>query len=398
MRTKYILALLLLAPIFGLNAQSLDVTTERIKKLSVEFHLLDDSATRKYINDYLNEPQKTANTIALSYRYFPSIADSLEKHKVPSVIRFLTMALTDFNHKTVSDDGGSGLWQMKYIPAKNHGVRITSYVDYRRDYKIATSASIEYLKEMYEEFGDWKLAILAFYSDQYEVQKAMRKAENDEFSSIHEQMPAKYKHILPKFTAAAYVFTHAQDHGLPDPTVKELPKMTSISIIKWSTLYQISQATGAPLSILEEANPIFKKGVVPHASYTYDVLVPSDKAEKFYEMGDKVYELPTHAADEGEVNPITQPKVVQPKVTKPAVKATGNRALYYTVRSGDVLGKIADLYDVRISDLRRWNGIRGDRINVGQKLKIYVPASRYSYYSKINRMSGSQKARIRAKD
>jgi membrane-bound lytic murein transglycosylase D len=398
MRTKFCLSLLFCIALSTASAQSPNIIAEQIKKLSPDFQLLDDSATRKYIKEYLVDKQKTANIIQLSYRYLPEIADSLEMNKIPAVLRFLTMGLTNFNLKAVSEDGGSGLWQMKYIPAKNHGVRITSYVDYRRDFRTETSATIKYLKALYKEFGDWNLTVLAYYSDQYEVQKAMRKSESDKFEAIHSQMPAKYKHILPKMTAAAYIFTQADQYSFPAATTKDLPKLTGISIEKWSTLYQISTAIGSTVELLEEANPIFKKGVIPHASYTYDVLIPSNLAEKFYELGDKVYELPTFAEKTGESNPMSQAKVVQPKVTKPKTTASGKRSLYYTVRSGDVVGKIADLYDVRISDVRRWNGLRGDRINIGQKLKIYVPSSRYTYYSKMNRMSGSQKARIRAKD
>lgn len=398
MKTKLVTLILLLTIGFQGFSQSQDVIAERIKKLSGDVVLFDDSTTRRFIDQYTQNKQQTANVIEKSYRYFPAISDSLDKHGVPDVLRFLTMGLTNFDLKKVSVDGGSGLWQMKYIPAKNNGIRITSYVDYRRDYQQETMATIRYLKELHREFGEWKLTVLAFYSDQFEVQKAMKKAGSDDFAKVHEQMPPKYKDILPKWTAAAYVFTHSGDLNLPKPNVEALPKMTDVSIEKWATFHQISQATSVPVSLLEEANPIFKKGVVPHASYTYDIKIPADKAEKFYELGDKVYEFPTHAAEEGEVNPIATPKTVQPTVTKPATTASGKRSLYYTVRSGDVLGKIADLYDVRISDLRRWNGIRGDRINIGQRLKVYVPASRYTYYSKINRMSSSQKARIRAKD
>jgi len=399
MRTKLTITFYLLLCTLAAIGQSQDIVAEHIKKASDELVMFDDSTTRKYIEEYKKNAQKTANTLQLSYRYFPVITDSLESNGVPSVLRFLTMALTDFNLKHVSVDGGSGLWQMKYIPAKNHGIRITSYVDYRRDFIIETSATIQYLKELYKEFDDWNLAVLAYYSDQFEVQKAMKKANSDQLYAIHNYMPAKYKHILPKMAAAAYVFNHSDELKLPEHKVKDLPKLTAVSIEKWATLFQVSQAIGTPVALLEEANPIFKKGVVPHASYTYDLLIPSDKAEKFYEMGEKVYEFPTHAAEAGEINPITQPKAVSPKSTsKTSTSSGGKRSLYYTVRSGDVLGKIADLYDVRVSDLRRWNGIRGDRINVGQKLKIYVPSARYSYYSKINRMSSSQKSRIRAKD
>jgi LysM repeat protein len=84
--------------------------------------------------------------------------------------------------------------------------------------------------------------------------------------------------------------------------------------------------------------------------------------------------------------------------TKPQTSSSGNKLIYYTVRKGDYLGRIADLYDVGISDLRRWNGIRGDQIRVNQRLKIYKPAGVYANYKGINALSAAQKQRLINKD
>ena len=135
------------------------------------------------------------------------------------------------------------------------------------------------------------------------------------------------------------------------------------------------------------------------------VFIPTDKVDLFNELGDSIYRVQTHAGANSDNQPkpptVNQPRMVGPSGTTTTTTTTtsnGNKVLYYTVRSGDYLGRIADLYDVGVSDVRRWNNLRGDRINVNQRLKIYKPASVYSRYAAINRMSSAEQNRLLRKD
>jgi LysM repeat protein len=84
----------------------------------------------------------------------------------------------------------------------------------------------------------------------------------------------------------------------------------------------------------------------------------------------------------------------QPETTPVKNEPKGEIMLYHTVKSGEFLGMVADLYDCNVSEVKKWNKLRSDRLNSGQKLKVYVPAARQSYYKKINSMSAAEKKRI----
>ena len=116
----------------------------------------------------------------------------------------------------------------------------------------------------------------------------------------------------------------------------------------------------------------------------YFLILPTSRVETFYALGDTVYLSKEEPKDTVEVE--EEPEV--PPYT----------TIYYTVRSGDMLLYIADYYDTRVSTIKRWNGLRSDRINVNQRLKIVVPTSKLDYYKRINRMSSAEKRRIANRD
>lgn len=112
-------------------------------------------------------------------------------------------------------------------------------------------------------------------------------------------------------------------------------------------------------------------------------------------MGDTVYSYGQISVPVDTISVIDsaeKEKIDAPPPPKPEPK--GDVWVYHTVKSGEFLGVIADLYDCNVSEIKRWNNMRSDRINSGQKLKIQVPAARQSYYRKINQMSSSEKKRI----
>ena len=83
---------------------------------------------------------------------------------------------------------------------------------------------------------------------------------------------------------------------------------------------------------------------------------------------------------------------------KPKVELPPYTTIYYTVKSGDMLLIIADCYDTTVGRIKQWNGLRSDRINIGQRLKIVVPTSKLAYYKTVNGMSASQKRRTANRD
>lgn len=377
-------------------------TARRLSALNLEVPLTYNGYVQQAIDDLLeNKNGLTEEILGKSSLYLPDVEDSLRKYGLPGELQFLLPALSSYDLWKVSDDGGSGFWQMRYLTAKRYGLKISSYVDERRDFRKATSAAIPYLKHLYDVFGDWQAVMVAFVADEVEVNKAIRMAGGDSsYWEYHRFLPTRFQSVVPSYIASVYIHSYYKELKLqPKAIVPE--DWTKVEVDRWLTLFQLSEALQLDFNLIKDANAIYKKQVIPDTEKKYLVNIPSSSVEKFNELGDSIYRVPSHKHDDT-VEPEPQAKEDRPKVEEPAVvkpaTPTGNRLIYYTVRKGDYLGRIADMYDCGISDVKRWNKLRSDRINVNQRLKIYKPASQYSKYNKINTMSTYQQNQLIKKD
>lgn len=374
----------------------------RLNLINSDIELTYNTAVQQVVDDLLeNKNKSTEEVLGMSKMILSEIEDSLEAHGLPGQLQFFIPALSDYDLWKVSDDGGSGYWQLRYLIAKRYGLKISSYVDERRDYRKATSAAIPYLKHLYEVFGNWHAVLAAFVADEVEVNKAIRMAGGDtSYWAYHEFLPTRYQSAVPKFIASVYIHSYYEEHGLK-PLMSPQTEWENVQISEWLSVYQLSKALETDYEQLKDANAIYKKQVIPNTDKIYIAKIPMEKLDRFNELGDSIYRYQSHAKDSNTVEPKEvkkdEPKVVEPTIVKPQTQS-GNRLIYYTVRKGDYLGRIADMYDCGVSDIRRWNKIRGDRINVNQRLKIYKPASQYAKYNKINSMSTYQKNQLIKKD
>ena len=230
----------------------------------------------------------------------------------------------------------------------------------------------------------------AYYATDLEMDRAISYAKDSfsEYWKIHPYLPFSYQKTVPKYIAAVYIANYFNLHGIV-PSKKLQFATETVPIRQYTTIYQIATKLEMDYDLLTILNPIYKKQIIPNSGRDYYLVLPADKVDKFYELGENVYDVTELGKD-------TVPDTVEPEPEKPPVPEF--TTIYYTVRSGDILLRIADYYDCTVSDIKRWNGLRSDKINVGQRLKIVVRSSQLDYYSKINGMSASQKAKVAAKD
>ena len=390
---------ILLLSISFLSLSSLAQETlykNRLDALQTKIPLNFNPVVESYINQYLQNPDVARKLLGKGNYYNKNIEDILVKNKLPKELKYLPAALSGLDNWVVSDDGGSGFWQLRYHVAKSYDLHISSYVDERRDYLMATQAAASYLNELHHMYDNWLLAIAAYYADPIEVNKAIRMAGGAlDYWKIHSYMPEKYQSAVPRFIAANYLFNYSKEHqlqGIPFAVVKT----DTVQIFRFTSIQQLVRALDMNPDTLWFLNPIFKKKVIPFAGNPYLINLPVSKAKLFRAMGDTVYtfglEIPTMDTSINE-SVEEKPEIVE-KPVAPKSTPKGEVIVYHTVKSGEFLGRIADLYDCNVSEVKKWNNLRSDRINVGQKLKIYVPAAKQEHYKKINSMSSSERNRI----
>lgn len=401
---------------FGINSVDLDnydSIAKRIVKIKTSVPIEYNQYVQQHINEFLkNENNRTSILLAKGLYLLPEIEKILKKNRLPGELRYVAFALSGLDNTKVSEEGGSGIWQLKYYVAKTYGLKINSYIDERRDPIKSTEAACHYFTDLYKIYEDWPLTIAAFYSSAVEINKSIRQSGgNLEYWKIHSYLPDEFQKTVPRFIASFYMFSHFRDHKLTPQAYKPV-QTDMVAIRNWTTFEQIYKVMNVETELLKELNPIFKKAIIPYTPKKYYIHIPTYSLKTFRAFEDSLYifkdkepglvtvpdNRPTpaqpadsSASEEGEDGDsnevkreeINEPKPVKPK-PKPVVESTKGLALLtYTVKKGDGLGRIADKYDCTITEIKTWNKLKSNLIRPGQKLKIYVPKAKLSKYKKI---------------
>ncbi len=366
------------------------VYMERLSRIPSVIPLSYNKFVRNYINVYTNKKKDKLETmLGLSDYYFPMIEEILDVYDLPIELKYMAVIESALNPRAVSRVGATGMWQFMYRTGRAYGLTINSLVDERRDPVKATKAAARYLKDMYNIYHDWTLVIASYNCGAGNVNKAIRRAGGRRnYWDIYYYLPRETRGYVPAFIAAAYSMNYYSKHNLK-PVPIQIPLTTDTLVVHDNLhLKQVSEVLNVPLQELRDLNPQYRRDIIPGKSKPYVLTVPMQYAGPFIDYQDSIFAY----KDSVFFNPKTM--IQKPgQSTYVAQAPSGKVKLYYTVKSGDNLGYIAEWYHVGVSSLRYWNGIRRNMIRVGQKLKIYVSPSKVDRYKKINGMTFAQKQR-----
>jgi len=354
--------------------------------------------------------------LGLAESYIPLFESFLLEEGLPADLKYLPMALSALNTRAVSQWGASGLWQIMYTNGRLYKLQIDSYVDERRDPVQSTRAAILHLKDLYGIYQNWELAIAAYTNSPSNVNKAIRKAGGSrKYADIYPWLPVETRDYLPAYAACFIMMQQYELVGFKPFKITNPLQHMRASVSNRLHLGQVADVLNVPLQMLLDMNPEFRSGVVPAGnSRVYWIKLPAEHHDQFtlhadsiHRYRDTLYFPARHALIYSDVSPQIQDEAeqgdhdenIEPAVTPPPAQPVtpsvpaGRTKLSYTVKDGDNLGYISGWYDVRVSDIRSWNGLSGDVIRVGQVLDIWVPEGRVSKYREIDRMTFAEKQR-----
>ncbi len=361
---------------------------KRLQEIESPLEFPYNKKVKAYIELYTQRKRGQVEImLGLSEYYFPIFEEALDAAGLPLELKFLPIIESALNPKAFSRAGASGLWQFMYGTGKMYGLKVNSYIDDRRDPEKATRAAVKYLKDLYKIYGDWYLVIAAYNCGPGNVNKAIRRSGGKrDFWQIYYRLPRETRGYVPAFIAAAYSMTYHNEHMI-EPKAADIVQATdTIMISNLLHFKQISAVTGLSVESLRSLNPQYRRDVIPAQKNTYSLKLPFGATDKFIAMGDSIfgYQREKYFA--------SNRLVVSPTNNYNAPSTPKNKAkVYYTVKSGDAVGLIADWFDVYSSDLRYWNNISRNLIKVGQKLVIYVSKNKAEHYKKFNTMSYAKK-------
>ncbi|MBE7177081.1 MAG: transglycosylase SLT domain-containing protein [Mucilaginibacter polytrichastri] len=323
---------------------------------------------QSYIDVYTAPRRKgqMGRMLGLSRYYFPIYEKAFREAGVPEEMKYLSIVESSLNPEAVSRVGATGLWQFMYATAKVYGLNMNNYVDERKDPIQASYAAAAYLKDAYDEFGDWLLAIAAYNCGKGNVWRAIDKTGSYNFWDIRRYLPSETRGYVPAFIAVAYAMNYPENHDIEFRESEFAINTDTIMVDKFIQLKTIADVLELSPEAIGRYNPSYKKQVINGT--------PEEPRRLIVPQIDRMHYGALYAALNNSENTM-EPQAVfasnddsYPNRRKGAV-ATGNTA-YHKVRPGENLSVIASKYGVEVQDIKAWNRLRGSQVIVGQRLLV----------------------------
>ncbi|MDZ7715928.1 MAG: LysM peptidoglycan-binding domain-containing protein [Balneolaceae bacterium] len=426
------------------------VLPENITTPKTEVPLVQNRQVSRHLVYYtLKRPEVMEVWLERSEKYFPMMRKIFKDEGVPTELIHLSMIESGLNPTARSWAAAVGMWQFIGATGSVYGLERNWWIDERRDPEKATRAAARHLKDLYNIWGDWHLAMANYNISPRGLKRAIRRAGGTkDYWEAYPYLPRETRGYVPGFIAATMIKMNPEEFGFQKEYGAAKYEYEVAEVDPLMPLDKLAQAAGITTEKLKEYNPELLRWATPPGT-KYPLKLPVDKKEQFVSNYEDIpkesrsQNIAMHTVRRGEtlgyiaqkygtsvrglyetnenLSSIIYPgqKIVVPlapgsmdkiSVNRPTNQPRGTTTssrnsssssnvpansakIYYTVKSGDTIGHIAEWYDIRAWQIRSWNNT-SDFIRVGEKLTIYVPESKQSYYSQVAGMSFSKKQQI----
>ena len=361
---------------------------ERLQAIPTTIEMPFNSVVRQYIDMYTGRKRSLVESmLGMSLYYMPIFEQAIEKEGIPIELKYLPVIESAMNPDAVSRAGAVGLWQIMLPTARGLGLEINTLVDERRDPVRSSEAAARYLRELYDIYKDWSLAIAAYNCGPGNVNKALRRAGDDarkDFWAIYPYLPRETRGYVPCFIAATYVMNYYNKHNI-SPALAKKPIVTdSVHVSRRVHFQQIADILKLPVEQLQVLNPQYRKQEIPGTpERPWPLVLPANQTYAYIMSEDAIA---AHNAD----------LYARRDVVEPATGMEGRPATvdgqegewvvtedvkWHKVRRNETMASIARRYGVSLKSLKRWNGnIRKPRR--GQSVKIVSTKRVFKPYEK----------------
>jgi membrane-bound lytic murein transglycosylase D len=359
-----------------------------------------------FINFFANS-QRGHNTLLHSFqragRYKAMIQRVMGEEGVPQDLIYLAVAESSFQPRALNTrSGAGGMWQ--FMPHGDYGLARNGYVDERFDPEKSTRSYARYMKYLYNQLGDWYLAMAAYDWGAGNVQRAVQKTGYADFWELYKRnnLPGETKNYVPEILAAIIIANHPTQYGFDDVTL-DPPVLTDTLTLNYSVdLRLVSDLVDAPIDELMALNPSLLRMITPPDN-SFDLHLPAGTASLFQQRIAGIPENKRNAwryhrvtaddtlasvartyhvavSDLAAANQLQEDQSVSGvgalvvPVAPAAIPAA--HTLLYTARKGDTLVSISDRFGISLAQLRRWNKTpTGIKVDAGRRLHVAEPAT-----------------------
>tara|TARA_B100001093_G_scaffold517126_1_gene597717 strand:+ start:11743 stop:13488 length:1746 start_codon:yes stop_codon:yes gene_type:complete len=363
--------------------------------------LITNSQVESYIRYFQGKGRKGFNVWLKRYvQYKDIILPILDEYDLPEELIVVSMIEAGLDPKAVSRAQAVGLWQFMYSTGKEYGLNRNWYIDERQDPIKSTRAASKYFKDLYKEFDDWYLVLAAYNGGWGRLNRALKLHETSDYWQLY-SLPQETKNYIPYYLSAAIIVKNPEKYGFRMPKSNPL-KYDVVQIEKSADLTVIAKAAGTKLSTIKRLNPELRQPATPNNG-PYSLNIPYGKKDifnrKFKEIPEDrkfAFQKVEHRVQKGEnlisiaskyrvlvadlqtinnisnINKLSIGQMLKIPV-KGGLYSNYPEKIIYSVKSGDTLGHIAEEFNTRASEIRKWNNMGSKSvIYPGQKLSLFV--------------------------
>jgi membrane-bound lytic murein transglycosylase D len=387
---------------FPANAALTAKVAAELKTTQSDFPLVVNDYVAGFISYFSNSAGGHAHllrSLERAGKYKEMISKNLRDQGVPQDLIYLAVAESGFQPQALNArSGAGGMWQ--FMPTGAYGLARNGWVDERFDPEKSSVAYAKYMKTLYNQFGDWYLAMAAYDWGPGNVQRAVMKTGYADFWELYRRnvLPAETKNYVPGIIAAIIMAKNPEQYGL-DKMVPEAAVVSDRVTVDYSIdLRLVADVTETSLPEIVALNPSLLRMTTPRDT-SFDLHIPVGMKDVF---ATRIKEIPeekrsswrfhvvrggesldgiaaalhAHASDIAEANGLTTGGGVDTgdELVIPVANApTSSHPQRYAVRRGDTLITVADRFGVSVEDLRRWNHLSSNSVSLGRSLTVAEP-------------------------
>ncbi len=387
---------------FPANAALTAQVTAELKTTLSDFPLVVNDYVAGFISYFSNSPAGHAHllrSLERAGKYKEMISKNLRDQGVPQDLIYLAVAESGFQPQALNArSGAGGMWQ--FMPTGAYGLARNGWFDERFDPQKSSLAYAKYMKTLYNQFGDWYLAMAAYDWGPGNVQRAVMRTGYADFWELYRRnvLPGETKNYVPGIIAAIIMAKNPEQYGL-DKVVPDAAVVSDTVTVDYAIdLRLVADVTNSSLLEIVALNPSLLRMTTPR-DMSFDLHIPVGTLDVF---ATRVKEIPedkraswrfhvvrsgetldgiasalhAHASDIARTNGLkmddgvdTGDELVIPVAG--AVASAGPQR--YAVRRGDTLITVADRFGVSVEELRRWNHLSSNVVKPGSSLAVVAP-------------------------
>jgi membrane-bound lytic murein transglycosylase D len=362
-----------------------------------------------YINYFSNAGRGVfERAVIRSGRYRDMILRVFREEGVPQDLIYLAQAESGFHPLALSRARARGMWQFMSSRGMGYGLHRSWWVDDRQDPEKSTKAAARHLKDLYNEFGDWYLAMAAYNSGPGNVQQAVHRTGYVDFWELYRRdvLPKETKNYVPIILAMTIMSKNPAQYGLDGLQLESPEKYDVVRVNYPVDLRLVAECVDAPVEDLVDLNPSLLRRTTPK-DQPFELHIPAGTKEKYeaaiaaipadkrvawryykvepgdtlagiarkYHTTERAISLVNGLADNA---PEVDSRVVIPvsvAESDPSRIRYSRYPSHYRVLAGDTVLSVAEDFGISPEKLRRWNRLKGNQLRNGRLLTLYKPLS-----------------------